>query len=174
MRVMSRGKRRHAKLPPMRKRIPHGCLYEDFTEGRIFEHNWGRTLTTEDGLLFNNLSMHYNPIYFNAEYARRLGYDGIVVNPLLVFTTVLGLTVEDLSETGGTFLGVDDLRFHRPAYAGDTMYARSQVLSRRESQSRPEWGIVEWRTTAVNQRGEPVLQFRRRNLTKKREVGEDR
>lgn len=158
----------------MVKRVPRGCLYEDFTEGRVFDHHWGRTLTTEDGLLFNNLSMHYNPIYFNAEYARGLGYDGIVVNPLCVFTTVLGLTVEDLSEAGGPFLGVDGLRFHRPVYAGDTVYARSEVLSRRESQSRPGWGIVEWQTTAVNQRGETVLDYRRRNLAKKRNASEGR
>ena len=151
------------------KRVPRGCFYEDFTEGRVFEHHWGRTLTVEDSLLFNNLTMHYNPIYFNAEYARRLGYEGMVVNPLLVFTTALGLTVEDLSEAGGPFLGVDDLRYHRPVYAGDTLSARSEVLSRRESRSRPGWGIVEWRTRAVNQRGELVLEYRRRNLSRKRE-----
>ena len=152
------------------KRVPRGCFYEDFTEGRVFEHHWGRTLTVEDSLLFNNLTMHYNPIYFNAEYARRLGYEGMVVNPLLVFTTVLGLTVEDLSEAGGPFLGVDDLRYHRPVYAGDTVSARSEVLSRRESKSRQGWGIVEWRTTAVNQCGEAVLEYRRRNLSRKREA----
>jgi acyl dehydratase len=152
------------------KRVQRGCLYEDFTEGRVFEHHWGRTLTVEDSLLFNNLTMHYNPIYFNAEYARRLGYEGIVINPLLVFTTVLGLTVEDLSEAGGPFLGVDDLRYHRPVHAGDTVYARSEVLSRRESASRPGWGIVEWRTTGVNQRGELVLEYRRRNLSRKRDA----
>lgn len=151
-------------------RVPRGCLYEDFTEGRVFEHHWGRTLTVEDSLLFNNLTMHYNPIHFNAEYARRLGYEGIVINPLLVFTTVLGLTVEDLSEAGGPFLGVEDLRYHRPVYAGDTVYARSEVLSRRESASRPGWGIVEWRTTGVNQRGELVLEYRRRNLSRKRDA----
>lgn len=152
------------------KRVARGCLYEDFTEGRVFEHHWGRTLTTSDALLFNNLTMQYNPIYFNAEYARRLGYDDMVVNPLLVMTTVLGLTVEDLSEAGGPFLGIDDLRFHQVVYAGDTLYARSEVLGRRESQSRPGWGIVEWRTTAVNQRGELVLEYRRRNLSRKRDA----
>jgi len=152
------------------KRVARGCLYEDFAEGRVFEHHWGRTLTTSDALLFNNLTMQHNPIYFNAEYARRLGYADMVVNPLLVMTTVLGLTVEDLSEAGGPFLGIDDLRFDRVVYAGDTLYARSEVLSRRESQSRPGWGIVEWRTTAVNQRGERVLEYRRRNLSRKRDA----
>lgn len=152
------------------KRVRRGGLHEDFPEGRVFEHHWGRTLTTEDSLLFNNLTMNYNPIHFNVEYARRLGYEGMVVSPLLVMTTVLGLTVEDLSEAGGPFLGIDDVRFLRPVYAGDTVYARSTVLSRRESQSRPGWGIVEWRTTGVNQRGEAVVEYRRRNLTRTRAV----
>jgi len=154
------------------RRVARGCLYEDFSEGRVFEHHWGRTLTAEDSLLFNNLTMQYNPLYFNVEYAHRLGYEGMPVNPLLVMTTVLGLSVEDLSEAGGPFLGIDDLCFHRPAYAGDTVYARSEVLSRRESQSRPGWGIVEWRTTGMNQRGELLLEYRRRNLSKKREAVE--
>lgn len=152
------------------KRVPRGGLYEDFTEGRVFDHHWGRTLTSADSLLFNNLTMNYNPIHFNVEYARRLGYDDMVVAPLLVMTTVLGLTVEDLSEAGGPFLGIDDLTFLRPVYAGDTVYARSTVLSRRESQSRPGWGIVEWKTTGVNQRGESVIEYRRRNLARKRDA----
>lgn len=151
------------------KRVERGGLYEDFPEGRVFDHHWGRTFTPHDSILYSNLTMQYNPMYTNAEYARRLGYEGLVVNPLLVWTTALGLTVEDLSEAGGPFLGVDDLVFHRPVYAGDTIYARSVVLSRRESASRPGWGIVEWRTTCVNQRGEPVLEYRRRNLSRKRQ-----
>lgn len=154
------------------RRVERGCLYEDFPEGRVFEHHWGRTFTEHDGILYSNFTMHYNPLYTNAEYARRLGYRSIPINPLLVWTTALGLTVEDLSEAGGPFLGVDDLRFHRPVYAGDTIYARSTVLSRRESASRPGWGIVEWKTTAVNQRGEPVLEYRRRNLSRKRSAGQ--
>jgi acyl dehydratase len=153
------------------RRIERGGLYEDFTEGRVFEHHWGRTFTEHDGILYSNFTMNYNPLYVNAEYARSLGYDGLVINPLLVWTTALGLSVEDLSEAGGPFLGVDDLRFHRPVYAGDTIHARSTVLSRRESASRPGWGIVEWKTSAVNQRGEVVLEYRRRNLSRKRDAG---
>jgi acyl dehydratase len=150
------------------KRIARGHFYEDFEQGREFDHHWGRTLTANDGILFSNLTMNYNPIYFNEQYARHLGYKAIVINPLLVFTTALGLTVEDLSEGGGPFLGVDDLVFHQPVYSGDTIYARSVVLSRRESASRPGWGIVEWRTKAVNQNDEVVLEYRRRNLSRKR------
>lgn len=150
------------------KRVERGCLYEDFDEGRVFEHHWGRTFTMHDAMWYSNMTMQYNPIYCNDVYAKRLGYDGILVNPLFVFTTALGLSVEDLSEAGGPFLGVDDVVYHRPVYPGDTINSRSVVLSRRTSASRPGWGIVEWRTSATNQRDELVLDFRRRNLSKMR------
>lgn len=151
------------------KRRKRGLLYEEFEIGQTFEHHWGRTMTLAESITYSNVTMNYNPLYFNSEYARRMGYNGIVINPLLVYTTVLGLSVEDLSEAGGPFLGVDDLRFDRPVYDGDTITARSETLSRRISRSRPGWGIVEWRTTGVNQHGEVVLEYRRSNLSRMRD-----
>lgn len=151
-----------------RRRIQHGSLYEDFEEGRVFHHHWGRTFTDHDTIWFSCMTMQYGPLYANAEYARQLGYAGIPIHPTFLFTTALGLTVEDLSEAGGPFLGVDDLTFHRPVYAGDTIRARSKVLNRRPSAKRPGWGIVEWQTTAFNQREEAVLEYRRRNLSRMR------
>ncbi|MFO1196781.1 MAG: MaoC family dehydratase [Burkholderiaceae bacterium] len=148
------------------RRIEHGPHYEDFTVGQRFEHHWGRTFAEGDALWYANMTMQYNPIYFNAPYARELGYRGILVHPLFVFTTALGLSVEDLSEGGGPFLGVDDLDFHAPVYPGDTITSCSVVLSMRTSDKRPGWGIVEWRTWAVNQSGEKVVEFRRRNLSR--------
>ncbi|HMN70290.1 MAG TPA: MaoC family dehydratase [Rhodoblastus sp.] len=150
------------------KRIKRGYLYEDFEEGRVLEHHWGRTFTEHDAIWFATMTMQYGPLYSNVEYARSLGYSTIPVHPIFVFTTALGLSVEDLSEAGGPFLGVDDLIFHRPVYAGDTIRSRSQVMSRRASASRPGWGIVEWKTAASNQRSEPVLEYRRRNLSRMR------
>ncbi|WP_433622139.1 MaoC family dehydratase [Nocardia sp. CA-120079] len=149
-------------------RKERGLLYEDFEIGRTFEHHWGRTMTASESMSYSSITMNYNPIYFNVEYARRLGYEGIVINPVLVYTTVIGLSVEDLSEAGGPFLGVDDLRFLKPVYDGDTVTSRSVTLSRRPSASRPGWGIVEWRTTGLDQRGEAVLEFRRTNLSRMR------
>ncbi len=150
------------------KRIERGCLFEDFDEGRVFKHHWGRTFTLHDTISYSSMTMQYNPLFYNDVYARRLGYDGIPINPLFVFTTALGLSVEDLSEAGGPFLGLDDVTFHRGVYPGDTINSSSVVLSRRVSASRPGWGIVEWRTTAINQRHELVLEFRRRNLSRLR------
>ena len=104
---------------------PKGNRYEDFEPGRVFKHHWGRTVTELESTLFSTLTLHFNPHYFNAEYARAHGHPGIVVNPLLVFTTVFGLTVEDLSEGGGPFLGVNELTYHQPVYPGDSLRAES-------------------------------------------------
>ena len=152
--------------PP--RRWPKGNPYEEFTVGRVFEHHWGRTINEGDNSLFTTLTLSYNPLYFNAEYAKAHGHPSVVVNPNLVFLTVFGLSVEDLSEAGGLFLGVEELTFHQPVYPGDTVTARSTVVETRESESRPESGIVTWHTEGFNQRGERVIDFRRTNFVAKR------
>ncbi|MGH7916457.1 MAG: MaoC family dehydratase [Candidatus Binataceae bacterium] len=161
------------------RKLPKGHLFEDFSVGQVFNHHWGRTLNEADNTLFTTLTLSYNPLYFNAPYARAHGHRRTVVNPMLVFLTVFGLSVEDLSEAGGLFLGVDNLTFHRTVYAGDTLLARSTVTDKRGSQSRPELGIVTWHTQgfllervsdgASADETEPmVVDFRRSNLIPKR------
>lgn len=150
------------------KKLPKGNHYEDFELGRVFQHHWGRTINEGDNSLFTTLTLSYNPIYFNREYAQAYGHPGIVVNAMLVFLTVFGLSVEDLSEAGGLFLGVDDLTFHKPVYPGETLLARSKVVDKRESTSRPDNGIVTWHTEGFNSRGDKVIDFRRTNLVNKR------
>lgn len=145
-----------------------GNQFEDFEVGQVFRHHWGRTINEGDNSLFSSLTLSYNPLYFNAEYARALGHAAIVVNPMLVFLTVFGLSVEDLSESGGLFLGVESLTFHRPVYPGETLTATSKVVDLRESQSRPRDGIVTWHTMGHNAKGELVVDFRRTNLVAKR------
>ena len=149
-----------------------GHAFEEFTPGRRFHHHWGRTLTEADNTLFTTATLAYNPLYFNAEYAHAAGHPAVVVNPMLVLCTVVGLSVEDLSEAGGPFLGVDDLTFHRPVYPGDTVTAESTVVSARESDSRPGFGVVTWHTEARNQRGEIVVDYKRTNLVAKARGGE--
>ncbi|MFO1465513.1 MAG: MaoC family dehydratase [Steroidobacteraceae bacterium] len=146
-----------------------GFWFEDFTVGRVFEHHWGRTLTQAENALFTTLTLHFNPIYTNIEYAKALGHDEMPLNPLLVFNTIFGLSVEDLSENGVAFLGVDDLLHERSAYPGDTLYARSTVVDSRVSAKKPATGIVTWRTEGSNQRGERVCAFTRSNLLLRRE-----
>ena len=153
--------------PASFKLMRKGHAFEDFRAGQRLSHHWGRTLNVSDNAVFTTVTLAYNPLYFNAEYVRAAGHASVVLNPMLVLCTVVGLSVEDLSEAGGPFLGVDELTFHRAAYPGDTLTAESVVMSRRESDSRPGFGIVTWRTEGRNQRGELVLDYQRTNLVAK-------
>ena len=154
--------------PGTARPIHKGHAFEDFEVGQVFAHHWGRTLNAGDNSLFSTVTMFFNPLYTNAEYARAHGHPDVLVNPMLVLSTAVGLSVEDLSEGGGPFLGVDRLTFHRPVHPGDTLTARSTVVAMRDSQSRPRFGIVTWHTEAHNQNGERVLDYQRSNLVAKR------
>jgi itaconyl-CoA hydratase len=145
-----------------------GNHFEDFEVGDIFHHSMGRTITESDAILFSILTLTYNPVYTDIEAARQAGYESMPVNPLLVFNTTFGLSVEDLSEIGGPFLGVDDLDYATTVYPGDTIRAESVVLAKRPTAKHPHYGIVTWRTTGRNQRGEQVVVFQRSNLVSKR------
>ncbi len=144
--------------------LPKGHLFDDFQVGQRFEHHWGRTLTESDAISFATMTLRYLPIYFNRDFAEENGHRDLVVDPLLVLATVIGLSVEDLSEAGGPFLGVNEVRFVASVYPGDTVYANSTVKSKRESASRRNTGIVTWETNGINQHGETVLAFERTNL----------
>ncbi len=147
---------------------PKGNRFEDFIEGRVFEHHWGRTITDGDNAAFSTQTLSFCPLYFNEVYARSQGHPRTVVNPLLVFNTVFGLTVEDLSEGGGPFLGVDNCQFLEAVYVGDTLTARSTVVSARESKGQAALGIVSWHSEGFNQHGNKVLDYTRTNLVRKR------
>jgi acyl dehydratase len=157
-----------AELKARAKPWSRGNRFEDFSVGRVFQHHWGRTLTAGDNTLFVTLTLHYNPLYTNADYARAHGHADLVVCPLLLFNTVFGLTVEDLSEGGGPFLGVDRLTYHRPVLVGETVYAESEVVARRETASRPDYGIVTWHSKGFDAQGGLVIDYQRSNLVRKR------
>lgn len=147
-----------------------GHQYEDFEVGQRFSHHWGRTITSGDTSLFASIALRYCPLYLNAAYAKEAGYNGLLVDPLLVLATAIGMSVEDLSEAGGPFLGVNDVEFLQPVYPEDTIVCSSEVVDMRVSTSRAGFGIVTWRTTAFNQHGNEVLVFERTNLVAKREA----
>ena len=143
--------------------------YEDFLPGRWFDHRWGRTIGESEAIDFATTCLIHEPGLFNRDYARQLGYRDLLVSPHLVYATVLGMSVADLSESGGPFLGSDKVAFDVPVHPGDTLYASSAVVTRRPSRSKSGFGVVEWRTIAVNQYGERVLSFQRRNLVRFRD-----
>jgi itaconyl-CoA hydratase len=145
-------------------RVGKGNKYEDFEVGQTMTHHWGRTLTQADNVAFSTATCAWLPLHLNVEYARGQGHPDTVINPMLVLCTAVGLSVEDLSESGGPFLGIDDCSFVRPVYPNDTINATSRVVAMRTSTSKPGVGIVTWHTTAVNQKGEPVVELVRTNL----------
>ncbi|MEO0438922.1 MAG: MaoC family dehydratase [Pseudomonadota bacterium] len=140
-----------------------GNKISDFEVGKEFTHHWGRTLFSGDCTLYASLTQMYNPLYLNEEYAKAHGHPTIVVAPLLVFNTIVGLSVEDLS-IRGPFVSIKDVAYHRSVYAGDTLCASSECLSKRMSESRPGNAIVTWRTEGFNQRDELVISYVRSNL----------
>ncbi|CAN5416219.1 MaoC family dehydratase [soil metagenome] len=150
-----------------------GYWFEDFDIGRVFVHHWGRTVSQAENALFTTLTLHFNPQYTNIEFAKEMGHRDTPVNPLLVFNTVFGLSVQDLSEHGTAFLGVNELRHVQAFYPGDTIYARSTVLDRRASGSKKGMGIVGWHTQGFNQRDELVCEFKRSNLVFLRDAAPD-
>jgi len=152
--------------------VPKGRQFEDFEVGEVLEHHWGRTLGEADATLFATLALRFTPLYFNREYARAHNHADIVIDPLLALCTVVGLSVEDLSEAGGPFLGVNAVEFHRPLYPGDTLNARSTVVSARSSEKRPQFGVVTWRTEGHNQNEELVLSYERTNLIRRQSGSE--
>jgi itaconyl-CoA hydratase len=143
--------------------VAHGRKFEDFEVGQVFSHHWGRTITAADNALFSTSTCCWLPMYLNVLYAQAHGHPDAVVHPMLALCTAVGMSVEDLSEGGGAFLGLEDCIFHRPMYPGDTLVARSTVIATRPSQSRPG-GIVTWHTEGRNQHDELVVEFTRTNL----------
>jgi acyl dehydratase len=148
---------------------PKGRLYEDFAVGQTFVHHWGRTIHESDNTLFSSLTLAFNPLYYNRDYAKAHGHPDIVINPHLLFNVVLGLSVEDCSEGGGPFLGVYDLVYDRPIYPGTTVVAITETVDKRLSSSNPSNGIVTWRTEGFDGDGKRVVGFRRSNLIRLRE-----
>ena len=148
---------------------PKGHAYEDFEADQVFEHHWGRTLFHSECALFATNTHQHNPLYFNQVYARTQGHKDIQVAPILVFLVVFGLSVEDLSEAGGVFLGVERLTYQKPVYPGDTLTAQSLVLTKRLSRSNPQSGIVTWQTTGHDQYGAQVICFERSNMVARRQ-----
>ncbi|MFE3076805.1 MaoC family dehydratase [Nocardia tengchongensis] len=149
--------------------IRRGTSFEDHFVGRVFEHHWGRTVHASDNIAFSTQTLAFNPVYFNRDAAVAAGHADEVINPLLVFGIVFGLSVEDLSEAGGPFLGADDVKFLRDVYPGTTLYASSTVVEARLSASRSDTGIVTWHTVGRDASGTPVIEFRRSNLVRTRE-----
>jgi acyl dehydratase len=135
--------------------------YEDFSVGDVYRSAVGRTVTETDNLLFTMLAMNTNELHFNDEAAKATEWGRPLVNSTFTLALVLGLSVPDTSQAGGVNLGWTEIRLPKPVFVGDTIWSETEVLSVRESGSRPAYGVVSVRTRGQNQRDEVVCEFER-------------
>jgi itaconyl-CoA hydratase len=144
-----------------------GRAFEDFKVGQVIRHPLGRTVTAADNTWTTLIAVNTNPIHFDAHYAAQTEFKKPLVNSPFILALVTGLSVADISRYAIN-LGWDEVRLPAPVFEGDTVYAQSEVLSTRESKSRPHMGIVEVKTTGFKQDGAVVMTFRRSILVYKR------
>jgi itaconyl-CoA hydratase len=149
-----------------------GRFFEDLAVGDVYRSRLGRTITEADNVWFTTLTMNTNQIHFNVPYAERTQFGKPLVVSTLTLAIVLGLSVADTSENAAANLGWTEIKLPKPVFAGDTLWAETEVLEARESASNPSVGIVSVRTRGLNQRGEVVIEFRRAFMAYKRDAPE--
>lgn len=154
---------------PNRYRESFGRCLEDFTVGDIYEHRPGRTVSETDNTWFTLLTMNTHPVHFDAAYAAKTEFGRPLVNSCLTLSIVAGMSVSDLSQKAIANLGWDKIRLTEPVFAGDTIYAESEVLEVRESKSRPTQGVVTVRTTGKKADGTVFMTYERSFLVPKRD-----
>lgn len=152
------------QVGPQRYRETFGRYYDEFVVGDVYEHRPGKTVTEYDNHLFTLLTLNTHPMHFDAEFAAASEFKrNLVVSPYTL-ALLIGMSVTDTSQKAIANLGMDEVKFTAPVFAGDTIYGESEVLAKRESKSRPGQGIVTIRTLGRNQRGEMVCTFVRNML----------
>ncbi|MBM4229801.1 MAG: MaoC family dehydratase [Gammaproteobacteria bacterium] len=156
------------EIGPQRYRESFGRYYEDFVVGDTYEHRPGRTVSETDNTWFTLLTMNTHPLHFDAEYGKASEFGRCIVASPLTLAILVGMSVTDVSQKAIANLGWRDIRMTAPVFAGDTLYAESSVLEKRESKSRPMAGLVTVRTTGKNQHGTVVCDFERTILVAKR------
>jgi itaconyl-CoA hydratase len=151
-----------------RWRESYGRYFEDFAVGEIYEHRPGRTISEADNTWFTLLTMNQHPLHFDANYAAKSEFGARLVNSCLTLSIVVGMSVSDVSQKAIANLGWTDIKLTAPVFIGDTIYAETEVLSKRESASRPTQGLVEVRTTGKKADGTVFMTFSRTVLVPKR------
>ena len=142
-----------------------GLYFEEFFVGQEFHHALSRTVTEHDNTMFSLMTMNPQPLHLDAHFAEGTEWGQRLFNSYYTLAILVGMSVYDttLGTTIGN-LGMTDVRFPKPVFAGDTLRAHTKVVSLRESKSRPDAGLVEFEHTATNQRGEVVASCRRTGL----------
>lgn len=145
-----------------------GRYYEDYEVGDVYRHRLGRTITETDNIWFTLLTMNTNPIHFDSHLTKRTPFGQPLVDSCLTLSLVTGISVSDLSQNAIANLAWTDIELPNPVFNGDTIYAQSEVLGKRESRSRPYAGIVEARTIGYKADGTVVITYKRTFMVYKR------
>ena len=163
----------HKEIAPQRYRESFGRYFEDFAVGDVYEHRPGRTISGADNTWFTLLTMNTHPLHFDAHYAAQSEFGRPVVNSALTLAMVTGMSVSDISQKAIANLGWDKIRLTAPVFEGDTIYAESEVLSKRRSESRPDQGIVTVSTTGRKADGTVFMTYERTVLVPMRGAAAD-
>ena len=137
-----------------------GRTYDELEVGAVHRSRFGRTVLEADNVWFTLLTLNTNPIHFDAHYAAQTEWGKPLVDSTFTLALVTGLSVVDVSERAVN-LGWREVRLPAPVFAGDTIRAETEILEKRESKSRPGFGVVTVRTRGLNQRDEVVIVFER-------------
>jgi itaconyl-CoA hydratase len=151
-----------------RYRETSGLYWEDFSPGDVFEHRPGRTVLDVDNTYFTLLTLNIQQVHFDAAYAAKTEWKKMLVDSTFTLALLTGMSVRTVSAKVVANLGWDKVKATHPVFAGDTLYAESTVLSKRESKSRPTQGIVTVSTRGLNQDGAVVMSFERTMLVHRR------
>jgi acyl dehydratase len=148
--------------------VSFGRYFEEFEVGQEFRHWPGRTISEVDNTWFSLLTMNQHPLHIDSHYAATTQHGKRLVVGTLVFSIVVGISVADISGRAIANLGYDEVKHLGPVFAGDTIYASSKIVGKRESATKPDRGIVSVETKGYNQKEEAVLSFRRDVMIPKR------
>ncbi len=151
-----------------RYRESYGRYFEEFKVGDVYEHRPGRTISEADNTWFTLLTMNQHPLHFDFAYAAKSEFGKPLVNSCLTLSIVAGMSVSDLSQKAIANLGWDKIKLTAPVFIGDTIYAESEVLAKRESKSRPTQGIVTVKTVGKKADGSEFMSYERTMLIPKR------
>lgn len=156
------------EVGPNRYRESYGRYLEDFQVGDVYEHRPGRTITESDNTWFTLLTMNQHPLHFDKAYAAHSEFGQPLVNSAFTLSVVAGMSVSDVSQKTIANLGWDKIKLTAPVFIGDTIYAESEVLAKRESKSRPTQGIVTIKTVGKKADGTEFMSYERTMLIPKR------
>ncbi len=151
----------YKELGKNRYREDFGLYYDDFQLGMIIEHRPGRTITDYDNISMSLLTMNTAQLHFDAHYAAKTEWKKILVDSTLTLAIITGMTVNTISKKVVANLEWDKVKLLKPIFAGDTIYAETEIIEKRESSSRPTQGIVTVETRGIKQTGEIFMSFRR-------------